>query len=56
MRIRIYRLRFAGIGVPRIRATPGVSNVAMIQNTVAEIVSPLIRDWRMYWASACMMA
>ncbi len=30
--------------------------VAMIQNTLVEIASALIRDWRMYWARACMMA
>ena len=28
----------------------------MIQNTVVEIVSAVIRDWRMYWARACMTA
>jgi hypothetical protein len=26
------------------------------QNTVAEIVSAVMRDWRMYCASACMTA
>ena len=30
--------------------------VAIIQNTAVEIASALIRDWRMYWAKACMMA
>ena len=28
----------------------------MIQNTLDEIASAVIRDWRMYWARACMMA
>ena len=27
----------------------------MIQNTLAEIAVAVIRDWRMYWASACMI-
>ena len=29
---------------------------AMAQNTLAEISSALIREWRTYWARECMMA
>jgi len=28
----------------------------MIQNTLEEIAAGLIREWRMYWARACVIA
>jgi hypothetical protein len=39
-----------------LRLTPNVALHVMPQNTAVEIASALIRDWRMYWARACMMA
>ena len=43
-----------GIGASGFRVTPVLGAADMIQNTVVEIVSALIRDCRMYWARACM--
>ena len=37
-------------------ANDKADTAVMVQNTVIEIVSGLIRDWRMYWARACMTA
>jgi hypothetical protein len=38
----------------RCAADAGRSVVAIAQNTLDETAAGLIRDWRMYWARACM--
>jgi len=54
-RIRGSQARPVGVraSASRVAFTFGV---AMAQNTLAEISSGLIREWRTYWARACMTA
>src|SRR5262249_48089470 len=41
---------------PYLPASFGLERRPRFQNTCDEIASAVIRDWRMYWASACMIA
>ena len=48
MRIHTCRLRPVSVGAPGVRMAQDLPAAAIIQNTVIEIASAPIRDWRMY--------